>query len=274
MPPFFNYSYTRFDYNSQNDAEHAIYLEYEGDKNGNNVPDPDEIGIKHFKGDGDFRSEECIELLKQADIVVTNPPFSLFREYVAQLNEYGKNFIIIGHQNAIKYNYVFKLIKEDKIWLGNGFTGGAAHFINRHYEDYAAAGDHKEGMIRVSGVQWFTNMDINKRHEEMILYKTYDPEEHLTYDNYDAINVNKTKEIPYDFDGAMGVPITFMNKYNPEQFEILGIFDDKREKSDAFIQGLPTYVDEQHKKYVGPVINGKALYTRILIRNKKVVKTL
>ena len=108
----------------------------------------------------------------------------------------------------------------------------------------------------------------------MILYKTYDPEEHLTYDNYDAINVNKTKEIPYDFDGAMGVPITFMNKYNPEQFEILGIFDDKREKSDAFIQGLPTYVDEQHKKYVGPVINGKALYTRILIRNKKVVKTL
>ena len=274
MPPFFNNSNTRFDYNSQNDAEHAIYLEYEGDKNGNNVPDPDEIGIKHFKGDGDFRSEECIELLKQADIVVTNPPFSLFREYVAQLNEYGKNFIIIGHQNAIKYNYVFKLIKEDKIWLGNGFTGGAAHFINRHYEDYAAAGDHKEGMIRVSGVQWFTNMDINKRHEEMILYKTYDPEEHLTYDNYDAINVNKTKEIPYDFDGAMGVPITFMNKYNPEQFEILGIFDDKREKSDAFIQGLPTYVDEQHKKYVGPVINGKALYTRILIRNKKVVKTL
>jgi hypothetical protein len=268
------YKNQNMDLFSQNDAEHAIYLEYEGDKNGNNVPDPDEIGIKHFKGDGDFRSEECIELLKQADIVVTNPPFSLFREYVAQLNEYGKNFIIIGHQNAIKYNYVFKLIKEDKIWLGNGFTGGAAHFINRHYEDYAAAGDHKEGMIRVSGVQWFTNMDINKRHEEMILYKTYDPEEHLTYDNYDAINVNKTKEIPYDFDGAMGVPITFMNKYNPEQFEILGIFDDKREKSDAFIQGLPTYVDEQHKKYVGPVINGKALYTRILIRNKKVVKTL
>jgi hypothetical protein len=259
---------------SQNDSEQAIYLEYEGDKNGNNVPDPDEIGIKHFKGDGDFRSEECIELLKQADIVVTNPPFSLFREYVAQLNEYEKKFIIIGHQNAIKYNYVFKLIKKDKIWLGNGFTGGAAHFINRHYEDYAAAGDHKEGMIRVSGVQWFTNMDINKRHEEMILYKTYDAEEYLKYDNYDAINVNKTKEIPCDFDGAMGVPITFMNKYNPEQFEILGIFDDKREKSEAFIQGAPTYVDEQHKKYVGPVINGKALYTRILIRNKKVVKTL
>lgn len=268
------YKNQNLDLFSQNDSEQAIYLEYEGDKNGNNVLDPDEIGINHFKGDGDFRSEECIELLKQADIVVTNPPFSLFREYVAQLNEYDKNFIIIGHQNAIKYNFVFKLIKENKVWLGNGFTGGAAHFINRHYEDYAAAGDHKEGMIRVSGVQWFTNLDINKRHEEMILYKTYNAEEYLTYDNYDAINVNKTKEIPYDYDGAIGVPITFMNKYNPEQFEILGIFDDKREKSDAFIQGIPTYVDEQHKKYVGPVINGKALYTRILIRNKTVVKTL
>ena len=158
--------------------------------------------------------------------------------------------------------------------VGQWFTSGGAPFIYWHYEDYGGAGDHKEGMIRVCGVQWFTNMDINKRHEEMILYKTYDAEEYLKYDNYDAINVNKTKEIPCDFDGAMGVPITFMNKYNPEQFEILGIFDDKREKSEAFIQGAPTYVDEQHKKYVGPVINGKALYTRILIRNKKVVKTL
>ena len=208
---------------SQHNTEKAIYLEYEGDKNDNRTPDPEEIGINHLRGDGDFRSEECIELLKQADIVVTNPPFSLFREYVAQLIEYEKKFIIIGHQNAITYKEIFKLIKDNKLWLGYGFKGGAAHFINMHYEDYATAGDHKEGMIRVSGVNWFSNLDITKRHEDLILYKTYNETEYSTYDNYDAINVNKTKEIPLDYDGVMGVPITFMDKYNPEQFEIVGI---------------------------------------------------
>ena len=257
---------------SENKSEKAIYLVYEGDKNDNKVPDPTEIGVEKLKGDGDFRSKECIDLLKQADIVVTNPPFSLFREYMAQLIEYDKKFIIVGHQNAIKYNFIFKLFLENKIWLGYGFKGGAAHFINKHYEDYATAGDHKEGMIRVSGVTWFTNLDISKRHEDLILYKKYNPKEYPKYDNYDAINVDKTKDIPIDYDGEIGVPITFMDKYNPEQFEILGIFDDKREVSDAFIQGTPTYLDEQHKKYVGPILNGKALFTRILIRNKKVQK--
>ena len=257
---------------SENKSEKAIYLVYEGDKNDNKVPDPTEIGVEKLKGDGDFRSKECIDLLKQADIVVTNPPFSLFREYMAQLIEYDKKFIIVGHQNAIKYNFIFKLFLENKIWLGYGFKGGAAHFINKNYEDYATAGDHKEGMIRVSGVTWFTNLDISKRHEDLILYKKYNPKEYPKYDNYDAINVDKTKDIPIDYDGEIGVPITFMDKYNPEQFEILGIFDDKREVSDAFIQGTPTYLDEQHKKYVGPILNGKALFTRILIRNKKVQK--
>lgn len=266
------YKNQNMDLFSQNDTEQAIYLEYTGDKNGNNVPDPNEIGIKKLKGDGDFRSKECIQLLKQADIVVTNPPFSLFREYVAQLIEYDKKFVIVGHQNAIKYNFIFKLFLENKIWLGFGFKGGAAHFINKHYEDYATATDRKEGMIRVSGVHWFTNLDIPKRHEELILYKKYSSEEFPKYDNYDAINVDKTKDIPFDYEGVIGVPITFMDKYNPEQFEILGIFDDKREDSEAFIKGIPTYVDEQHKKYVGPVLNGNALYTRILIRNKKVQK--
>ena len=126
--------------------------------------------------------------------------------------------MIIGHQNAIKYNSIFKLIKKNKLWLGYGFKGGAAHFINKHYKDYATAGDHKEGMIRVSGVVWFTNLDISKRHEDLILYKTYNPEEYPRYDNYNAINVAKTNEIPMDYDGIMGVPITFMNKYNPAQF--------------------------------------------------------
>lgn len=205
---------------SMNTNEQAIWLEYLGDKNGDRIPSPDEIGIHHFKGDGDFRSAECIELLKQADIVVTNPPFSLFREYVAQLIEYDKKFVIIGHQNAITYKEIFPLIKENKIWLGYGFKGGAGHFISK-YEDVATAGDHREGMIRVSGVVWFTNLDIDKRHEDLILYKHYTPEEYPKYDNYDAINVDKTSDIPCDYDGIMGVPITFLDKYNPTQFEIV-----------------------------------------------------
>ena len=235
---------------SQHDSERSIYLEYEGDKKGNNVPDPDEIGIKYLKEDGDFRSKEAIELLKQADIVITNPPFSLFREYVAQLIEYDKKFIIIGHQNAITYKEIFKLIKENKIWLGYGFNGGAAHFINKCYEDYAKAGDHKEGMIRVSGVHWFTNLDINKRHEDLILYKKYTPEDYPKYDNYDAINVDKVAEIPMDYQGAIGVPITFLDKFNPEQFEII-----KFRKGD----------DDKDLS-----INGKCPYFRIIVKNKKI----
>ena len=234
---------------SKNDSESAIYLEYTGDKNGNFVPDPEEIGIKHLKGDGDFRSKESIDLLKQADIVVTNPPFSLFREYVAQLIEHDKKFVIVGHQNAITYKEIFKLIKENKIWLGYGFKGGAGHFINEHYEDYATATDRKEGMIRVSGVHWFTNLEINKRHEDLILYKTYNEEEYPKYDNYNAIEVSKTKEIPMDYAGVMGVPITFLDKYNPEQFEIV-----KFRKGD----------DDKDLS-----INGKCPYFRILIKNKK-----
>ena len=162
---------------SQHKSEQAVYLIYEGDRNGNHLPDPEEIGIRPLKGDGDFRSAECIELLKEADIVVTNPPFSLFREYVAQLIQYDKKFIIIGHQNALTYKEFFPLIQQNKIWLGYGFKGGAGHFISK-YEDTATAGDHREGMIRVSGVTWFTNLEIKKRHEELILYKQYNPEEY------------------------------------------------------------------------------------------------
>ena len=259
---------------SQNESEQAIYLEYEGDKNGNQVPDISEIGIRSLSGDGDFRSAECIELLKQADIVVTNPPFSLFREYVAQLIKYEKKFIIVGHQNAITYKEIFKLIKENKIWLGYGFKGGAAHFINQHYEDYASAGDHKEGMIRVSGVQWFTNLDINKRHEDLLLFKEYTPEEYPTYDNYDAINVDVTKHIPKDYKGAMGVPITFMDKYNPEQFEILGF----THRNDPYNLKTKIYskLDAENFNDLNgsPIIKignmYKFIYMRIIIRNKKV----
>ena len=264
---------------SQNDSDKAIYLEYDGDKNGNKIPDPEEIGIIELKGDGDFKSAESIELLKQADIVVTNPPFSLFREYVEQLISYDKKFIIVGHQNAISYKEIFKLMQENNLWLGYGFKGGAGHFINTQYEDYATAGNHKEGMIRVSGVHWFTNLDISKRHEDLILYKKYVPEEYPKYENLDAINVNKTKDIPYDYSGMMGVPITFMDKYNPDQFEIIGVGIAKA----GLEIGIQPYKPE-HKKYRKEVQKRGAVdgdlymmvdgvvtvpYTRIIIKNKK-----
>lgn len=234
---------------SQNNSERAIWLEYFGDKNNNRVPDPDEIGIHYFKGDGDFRSDECIDLLKQADIVVTNPPFSLFREYVAQLMKYDKKFVIVGHQNAIHYKEIFPLIKENKLWLGYGFKGGAAHFISK-YQDTATAGDHREGMIRVSGVNWFTNLEIQKRHEDLILIKLYNSEDYPTYDNYDAINVDKTSDIPMDYEKIMGVPITYLDKYNPEQFEIIGTSTMDMPKG-------------------APYVSGKRIYERILIRRRQ-----
>ena len=180
----------------------------------------DKNAISMLKQHGDFRSAECIELLKEADIVITNPPFSLFREYIGQLMKYEKKFVIVGHQNAITYKEIFPLIKDNKIWLGYGFKGGAAHFFSP-YEDIATAGDHRKDMIRVSGVNWFTNLEIPKRHDELDLIRLYSPEEYPQYDNYDAINVDKTSDIPCNYPGAMGVPITFLDKYNPEQFEII-----------------------------------------------------
>ena len=203
-----------------------------------------------LKENGDFRSNECIELLKEADIVVTNPPFSLFREYVAQLIKYDKKFLIIGHQNAITYKEIFPLIKSNTMWLGYGFKGGAAHFVSP-YEDIASASDHKKGMIRVSGVNWFTNLDHKKRHEELILFKTYNTNDYPKYDNYDAIEVGKTNDIPCDYDGIMGVPITFLDKYNPEQFEIIG---------NEYMLSI-----EKGRGYV----NGKRMYSRVFIRKKK-----
>ena len=207
---------------SQGECERAVYQIYEGDKNGNMTLEEDEVSVRYLDGDGDFRSEECIEILKQADVVVTNPPFSLFREYVSQLMKYEKKFLIVGHQNAIKYKEIFPFMKANKIWLGYGFRGNAAHFRSR-YKDVATASDHRDGMIRVSGVMWFTNLETAKRYEKLPLYKKYTPEEYPKYENYDAINVNVTADIPYDYYGAMGVPITFMDKYCPEQFEIIGV---------------------------------------------------
>ncbi len=249
---------------SKHTGEKGIYLEYNGDKDDNRVPDPDEIGIHKLKGDGDFRSEECVKLLKQADIVVTNPPFSLFREYVAQLITHKKKFVIIGNQNATTYKEIFKLFKEEKIWLGHSIHSGDREFgVPDHYP-LNAAGTRVDSsgnrFIRVKGVRWFTNLDYEERHEDLILYKTYNKAEYPRFDHYDAINVDRTKDIPMDYRGAMGVPLTFLDKFSPEQFEI--------------IDGLNRYsilegpTDKTRGKYLAQV-NGKPTYIRVVIKNRK-----
>lgn len=250
---------------SQNDSEQAIYLEYNGDKNGDSIPNPEEIGIHPLKGDGDFRSKESIELLKQADIVVTNPPFSLFREYVAQLIEYDKKFLIIGSMNAITYKEIFPLIAQNKMWLGYGFKAGNAYFKTNQSEKDFAKGvyDSETGLVKFRNVHWFTNLDHNKRHEELILYKTYkgNEEDYPKYDNYDAINVDKVADIPMDYDGVMGVPITFLDKYNPEQFEIVAFRKGDDGKDLVYSLSRDTNRTEQNRteRRVQP-------YFRILIR--------
>ena len=256
------YKSQRMDLFSQNDSEQAIKLEYLGGAP-NSLPTPDDIGVTPLKGDGDFLSDECINILKESDIVVTNPPFSLFREYVVQLAEYNKNFVIIGHQNAITYKGVFPLIKGNKMWLGYGFKRNMAHFIAPHYEDTASDADHREGLIRVSGVVWYTNLDHNMRHEEIILVQRYkdNESEYPAYDNYDAIEVSRTQNIPMDFDGVMGVPITFLTKYNPEQFEIIGATESE---GIGFSCGLW----KPESGVAQAVINGKRVYKRLFIRNR------
>ncbi len=214
--------------------------------------------ISVLQGNGDFRSPECVELLKQADIVVTNPPFSLFREYVAQLVKYDKKFLIIGNVNAVTYKEFFPLIKENQVWMGISIHSGDREFRVPESYPLNAAGyrvDEKgTKYIRVKGVRWFTNLDYPQRHEDLILYKHYTPEEYPKYDNYDAINVNTTSDIPTDYEGVMGVPITFMDKYNPDQFEIVGL--------DRYIKDNPHY---GHRF----TIKGKETYARILIRRRK-----
>jgi len=235
---------------TQGDSEKAIYLEYTGDKNDNRLPDQQEIDIKNLKGDGDFRSPECMELLKEADVVVTNPPFSLFREYIAQLIEYDKKFIILGSINAVKYKDVFPLIKENKVWLGVNSNKSCWFGVPNNYKVRNTTAktfvvDEDGGKQLVPGICWFTNVETPKRHEDLILYKKYygNESDYPKYDNYDAINVDKTKEIPEDYFSAMGVPISFLDKYNPNQFELLGNEGTLR-------------------------LSGKALYNRFIIQRK------
>lgn len=213
-----------------------------------------QVGIPEYvktplKQNGDFRSPECIEILKEADIVITNPPFSLFREYVAQLMEYEKHFIIIGNQNAITYKEIFKLLQDNKMWLG--YNNGEMEFIVPDYYEPKATRYREENGIKyrsMGNTCWFSNLDVAKRHENITLYKAYNEEDYPKYDNYDAIECSRVSNIPVDYEGAIGVPITFMYNYNPDQFEIIKFRkgDDDRDLS----------------------INGKCPYFRILIRKR------
>ncbi len=259
------YKNQQMDMFSQNDSERAIYLEYDGTQNSTGIPSVEDIGIHHLEGDGDFRSSECIELLKQADIVVTNPPFSLFREYVAQLMEYEKEFLIIGSMNAITYKEFFPLIKSNKVWLGYAQESRTMLFDVPPDAVSDLQASKKEGStytivngefkIRTRNAKWFTNLDHKKRHEELILYQRYTPEEYPTYDNYNAIEVSKTKDIPEDYAGAMGVPISFLDKHNPDQFEVEGL---------CWLLLRDMGARESMFK-----INGKRKYRRIVIHNKR-----
>ena len=249
---------------SKNSSRQAVYLVYEGEDIGS-PPDPNIAGLVHpLQGDGDFRSPECIKFLEEADIIVTNPPFSLFREYITLLMEHRKSFIVIGNQNAITYKEVFQYIRNNQLWLGYKF--GDMKF---RVPDYYAARptrfwiDKKGKKWRSLGnICWFTNLDIQKRHEELTLYKKYSPEEYPHYDNYDAISVDKTADIPCDYDGVMGVPITYLDKHNPDQFEIIGATESEG-------KGFSAGLWDASSKVSQPVVNGERKYKRIFIRKRK-----
>ena len=250
-----------------------------------------------LNGDGDFRSPECVELLREADVVVTNPPFSLFREYITLLEEYRKYFIIIGNMNAVTYKEIFPMIAENRLWLG--YNSG--HFWFKVPDSYEIKktdfkiDEHGQKWRRMGNICWFTNVDIEKRHENMPLFRNYSPELYPKYDNYDAINVDRTVDIPCDYYGVMGVPITFLSQYNPDQIEIVAFrkgtdgkdlvysFPDcshsvkvERERENGTADGaavLPyprqTQADNSHDDVIRPVLNGRKLYRRITIRMQR-----
>ena len=253
-------------------TEPTYKMEYEGGDDENI-----ETGVKTpLEGNGDFRNAECIELLKESDIVVTNPPFSLFREYVAQLMEYEKKFLIIGNMNSFICKELFPLIMENKMWFGASIHSGDRKFYVPDYYPLDAAGcgidENGRRFIRVKGVRWYTNLDYKTRHDKLPLWKVYTPDEFPKYDNYDAINVKKYSEIPMDYDGIMGVPISFIDHYCPEQFEIIWQASGNTRAccpSDILNNELH-YI--QHKEDRGgcAVIDGKRQYSRILIRRKDI----
>lgn len=242
--------------------------------NGRGVSDMDISTLLHskgvvsrLKGNGDYSSEECLNYLEQADIVVTNPPFSKFRPYLATLMKYHKNFLIIGNVNALTYKEVFPLIKANKLWFGASIHSGDREFRVPDSYPLKASGiridEQGHRYIRVKGVRWFTNMDYKQRHDDLILYKKYNSVDYPHYDNYAAINVGKTADIPMDYSGVMGVPITFMDKFSPDQFTIFGCTESEG-------NGLSNGLWNSESGVKQPLIDGKRKYKRIFVKNKKV----
>lgn len=264
--------------------EKAVWLEYTGEKDGGRVPTAEAIGVNHFKGDGDFRSEESIELLKEADIVVTNPPFSLFREYIAQLMEYDKKFLVIGNSNAITYKETFPLIKDNKMWPG--VSRGAMTFElpdNTTSTGYFVDKTDGKKKQTLGNATWWTNMDYPRRHQDIILFREYEGNEdkYPKYDNYDAINVDKVADIPKDYKGVMGTPIGIIGQLNPEQFEIIGqgrngLADKEIRMSKKFVDDYYAHGGTGSYGEGSPLLgyydsDGKAVipYMRILIKRKQ-----
>ena len=276
---FFQYFALNFEYlglkklitTGYKESGKGVVLIYEGDKNGNKIVEDNEIIIRELDGDGDFRSAECIEFLKEADVVVTNPPFSLFREYVAQLMEYGKKFLIIGNTNGITYKETFPYIKNNELWLGcSSFNSGMYFRVPDNYEyaetykfDRERNGDK---VMRVSSICWYTNIGHTRRNTELDLFRKYNETDYPKYDNYDAIEVPKVTDIPMDYEGIMGVTITFLDKYCPTQFEIIGVCEpainlETLKKRDGFKEYKSRQIN------VNGVLCQKS-YHRILIRRK------
>ncbi len=258
---------------SRGDSDRAVFFEYAGKKHEFTTSAVEKSGIRPLSGDGDFRSEESVELLLQSDVVVTNPPFSLFREYISQLVEHQKQFLIIGNMNAVTYDEVFQLFQSNKMWYGPSIRNGDREF--RVPVDYplTAAGTRvtSDGTkyVRVKGVRWFTNIDYLGRHQDLKLTRTYNQADYPKYVNFDAIDVSRTLDIPYDYEGLMGVPITFLDRYNPEQFEIVGSSKTLSlpmslvAKKGTYQPGGPRfYLSNNDGTY-------RRMYDRIVIRNRQ-----
>ena len=247
---------------SYNEDGHGMKYVYCGDKNGNYIADDFEWEVSELNGHGDFSDEEGQQMMQESDVVVTNPPFSLFRDFMAQLVKYDKKFLVVGNMNAITFKEIFPLIKENKLWVGiSTFNNGMYFAIPNDYEykdtyKFKREIDGKK-VMRVASICWFTNIEHSKRNLPLDLYKKYNPKDYPKYDNYDAINVDKTSDIPMDYDGVMGVPITFLDKYCPTQFEIVGMAEDngKGQSGKANWDGLNPHC----------VINGENKYKRIFI---------
>ena len=238
---------------SKNDNEKAIYLEYNGDLNQNKIPDREEIDVKLLKGDGDFRSEECINFLKKSDIVVTNPPFSLFKEYIAQLIKFDKKFIIMGNHNALTYKEVYPLIHDNKIWLGVN-CGTKKFEVPDNYDEKNIKIINGKRISTMGNVVWYTNLDIRRKREKLLLHKNFNPKDYPEYDNFEAIHIEKLNDIPMDYDKPMGVPITFLFRDYEDAFELLG--------------NVGSYGEDGYSLKSQIFLNGKKKFKRLLVKRK------